>query len=130
MAKPQAPEADYRILLGFGKTSVPLRKSEDDFKRKKLSEISDTDNAISRVVRVAPSAVNFQPWKLSFADGKVTISANVKGVGKILPGRLFLYDIGIALRHIEIVLENEGKKVTALEFSDKGKVLSVEVDYR
>jgi nitroreductase len=130
MAKPKDPDRDYRILLGFGKTSVPLRKSENDFKRKKLSDISDTDNAIARSVRVAPSAVNFQPWKLCFADDKVTIAANVKGVGKLLPGRLFLFDLGIALRHIEVALEHEAGTVTAFAFKGKGKGISVEVDYR
>ena len=130
MAKPQDPEQDYRILLGFGKTSVPFRKGEDDFKRKKLSEISDTDNAIARAVRVAPSAVNLQPWKLGFADGKVTVAANVRGIGKLLPGRLFLFDLGIALRHVEVALEHDGKTLTAFEFKSKGKDISVEVDYR
>ena len=129
MAKPQEPKQDYRILLGFGQTSLPLRRGEEDFKRKKLSEISDTDNAIARAVRVAPSAVNFQPWRLSFADGKVIVTANVRGVGKLLPGRLFLFDIGIALRHVEVALGQEGHAVTAFEFKGDDRDLTVELTY-
>ncbi|MDR0999359.1 MAG: hypothetical protein LBL96_00915 [Clostridiales bacterium] len=129
MAAPKEPEPDYKILLGFGRTAVPPRIGEDDFKRKKISDISDTDNTVAHAVRVAPSAVNFQPWKLSFADGKVTVEANVRGIGKLLPGRLFLFDIGIALRHVELALQHEGKIVTTFTVHGKGKDLSVEVEY-
>ena len=130
MASPKDPAQNYRILLGFGKTGVALRKGEDDFKRKKISEISDAENAVARAVRVAPSAVNFQPWKLRFADGKVTVAANVRGVGKLLPGRLFLFDLGIALKHIELALENEVNTITAFAIHGKGKNISIEVDYK
>jgi hypothetical protein len=127
MAKPLEPSPNYRILLGFGKTDAPLRKSETDFKRKKISEISNEDNSIAQAVRLAPSAVNFQPWKLSFTDKDFTITANVRGVGKILPGRLFLYDLGIALKHAELALENEGKSVKRFELSGNAKTFAVKV---
>ncbi|MDR0406297.1 MAG: nitroreductase, partial [Clostridiales bacterium] len=61
MAKPTDPAPDYRILLGFGKTAVPLRTRESVLKRKTVTEISNADNAVARAVRAAPSAVNFQP---------------------------------------------------------------------
>jgi nitroreductase len=130
MASPKEPAPGYRILLGFGKTDVPMRGGESDFKRKKITEISDTDNAVARAVRIAPSAVNFQPWKLSFSDGTVTLSANIRGIGKILPGKLYLYDIGIALKHVELALEHEGKTVTAFSFNGGGKDFSVKVQYK
>ncbi|GHU88179.1 nitroreductase [Clostridia bacterium] len=129
MAKPLNPAPDYRILLGFGGTSEPLRKGESDFKRKKLSDISNADNAIARTARIAPSAVNFQPWKLDFAAGAVTVHANVRGVGKIIPGRLYLFDLGIITKHVEVALEHEGKTITAIEIHGNGKDSSVEVRY-
>jgi hypothetical protein len=127
MASPREPAADYRILLGFGKTGIPLRNGEGDFKRKKLTDLSDTDNAAARAARLAPSAVNLQPWKLSFEDGKAILRVNVRGVGRVLPGKLYLYDLGIALKHIELAMEHEGKTVTDFAFSGSGKSLAVEV---
>jgi hypothetical protein len=127
MASPKEPTADYRILLGFGKTDVSLRGGEDDYKRKKISEMSDTDNVVSRAVRVAPSAVNFQPWKLSFTDGTVKIAANVRGMGRVIPGRLYLFDLGIALKHAEISLEHEGRRITAFELDGKAKDFTVTI---
>jgi hypothetical protein len=129
MAAPKDPPADYRILLGFGHTSVPLRSGECDFKRKKLSDVSAADNAAARAARVAPSAVNFQPWKLDFAEGKVTIRTNVRGIGKILPGKLYLFDLGIVTKHVEVALEHEGKTVAAIEIRDNGKDSAAEVFY-
>ena len=129
MAKPLNPTPDYRILLGFGKTDVPPRKSESEFKRKPIADVANADNAISRAARIAPSAVNFQPWKLTFADGKVTLAANVRGIGKLLPGKLYMFDLGIVLKHVEVAIEHEGKSVTAFDFSSKGKNFVVEVRY-
>jgi hypothetical protein len=130
MAAPKETSRDYRILLGYGKTSVPLRSGGSDYKRKNINEISDTDNAIARAVRLAPSAVNFQPWKLSFGDNKVNIHVNVRGIGRVLPGKLYLYDIGIALKHAELALEHDGKAVTDVLFIGSGKDLVVEVRYK
>jgi nitroreductase len=129
MASPKEAESDFRILLGFGKTSVPLRKGENDFKRKKISDISNEDNAVARAARVAPSAVNFQPWKLTFTDGKVTINSNARGIGRILPGRLYLIDLGIVTKHVETALEHDGKTVTALNAAGKAKDSFVEVSF-
>ncbi|MDR1598313.1 MAG: hypothetical protein LBS11_00265 [Oscillospiraceae bacterium] len=129
MASPREKPRDYRILLGFGKTDVPLRKSEAEFKRRAIADVSGEDNAVARAARLAPSAVNLQPWKLDFADGQVTIRSSARGVGKILPGRMYLYDLGIALKHVEVALEHEGKRVTGISVSGKGRESVVEVGY-
>jgi hypothetical protein len=129
MAKPTEKPADFKILLGFGKTSEPLRGGEGDFKRKKLSDIANADNAITRAARLAPSGVNFQPWKIDFADGAVTVRSDVRGVGKIIPGRLYLFDLGIITKHVAVALEHEGKTVTAIEVSGSGKNSVAEVRY-
>jgi hypothetical protein len=129
MASPREAGSDYRILLGFGNTAVPLRAGENDFKRKKLSDISDENNAIARAARIAPSAVNFQPWKLSFSDGRVTVKSNTRGIARILPGRLYLVDLGIVARHVTTALGHEGRAVTAINIKGNGKDSSVEVGY-
>jgi len=129
MAKPKQPKENYRILLGFGHTNVPLRNGENDFKRKKITDISNEDNQIARAARLAPSAVNFQPWKLRFENNKITISANVRGIGKILPGRLYLFDLGIITKFVEVFLVHSGNTITGFTFSGAGKTFAATVHY-
>ena len=129
MAKPKVTTADYRILLGFGKTGVSLRNGNDDFKRKKITDISNENNMVAQAARLAPSAVNLQPWKLVFANGLVTVKTNVRGFGKVLPGRLYLFDLGIVLKHVELALEHEGKTVESFAFQGKGSAMMISVCY-
>lgn len=129
MASPKEHQPGYRILLGFGPSSAPLRGGEADFKRKKLSDVSNEDNATARAVRLAPSAVNFQPWKMEFADGLITIHSNVRGVGKILPGRFYLYDLGIALKHAQTALTHQGRKIEDIKLDGGGKDSFAQIRY-
>lgn len=130
MGKPTEQGADYRILLAFGRTNVPSRSGEADFKRKPISDISNEDNAIARAARLAPSAVNFQPWKLHFSPGSVTVKYNGKGLGKLFAGKFQKIEIGIILKHVELALEHEGKSVSGITPSGKGKNFAVIVTYR
>jgi nitroreductase len=138
MGKPIHPESDYRILLAFGKTSVPPRTGENEFKRQPVLQISNEDNVIARAARLAPSAVNFQPWKLHFArgtslqevQGKVTVHAKGRSIGKLLVGKLQRIDLGIILKHVELALEHEGKKVQSIVPSASGKDFSIDVAYQ
>lgn len=130
MASQKQKTSEYRILLGFGNTEVPFRKVESEFNRKKIADISNEDNIVARAARLAPSAVNFQPWKLTFESGKVIVKSDVHGVGRVLPGKLYLFDLGIVLKHIETALEHEDKAVTGFLLSGKGKAFAVEVSYR
>jgi hypothetical protein len=59
----------------------------------------------------------------------VTVKSNVRGVGRIIPGRLYLFDLGIVTKHVEVALEHEGKTVTAINVAGKGKDSFVEVRY-
>ncbi|GHU71168.1 nitroreductase [Clostridia bacterium] len=129
MAKPLKPAPDYRILLAFGKTNVPSRKSESEFKRKAVLEISNEDNAIARAARLAPSAVNFQPWKLNFSTGYVTVQSNGRGIGKLLMGKVQKIDLGIILKYVELAFEHEGKTVRSITPKGNDKDFSVEVMY-
>jgi nitroreductase len=129
MMKPVNPEPDYVILLAFGKTTAPARNGESDFTRRSVSEISDEDNAIARAARLAPSAVNFQPWKLEFTPGKVTLKRTPKGMLKMFVARLQKIDLGIYLKHTVLALEHEGKTVKAVTPSGSGKSFTVAVEY-
>lgn len=52
-----------------------------------------------RLARIAPSAVNRQPWRFDFKDGLVTVSVVQRG----LEGSVSrLLDVGIAMLHFEV----------------------------
>lgn len=129
MGSPIEKTQDYRILLAFGKTRIPARSSEADFKRKPLTDISNEDNSIARVARLAPSAANFQPWKLDFAPGKVVVRHAGKGLGKVFAAKWQKIDIGIVLKFVELALEHEGKTLTSITPSSNEKDFAVTVNY-
>ncbi|MDR2620691.1 MAG: hypothetical protein LBC29_06215 [Propionibacteriaceae bacterium] len=129
MATPLEKRADYRILLGFGPTNVPPRSSETDFKRKKITEISNADNPVARAARLAPSAVNLQPWLLTFSEGRIAVQVNVRGFGRVIPGKMWLFDIGIVTKYIELALAQEGNAVKDLVISGTGKDIAIAINY-
>jgi hypothetical protein len=128
-ARPKEPQEKYRILLAFGNTDSPLRGGEGDFKRKPILEISNEDNLVARAAELAPSANNLQPWKLDFTPGKVTVEFHGKGIGQLLMGKLQKIDLGIVLKHTELALEHDGKKITSITPQNNSKPFAVEVAY-
>jgi len=95
-------------------------------KRKRLSEICASDPAswpfwaynAAEYVRVAPSAVNLQPWRLSFAENTLTLSSARAGAN---------LDMGIAMLHMTLGARDqrhmmrwgEGKEIASLIAEDK-----------
>jgi hypothetical protein len=128
-AKPAMPSKDYRIMLNFGKTEAPRRNGAADFKRNAMSEISNEDNAIAEAARLAPSAVNFQPWYLEFSPSEVLLRRVPGGITRLLAARFQPIDLGIVLKHIELALEHEGKTVHAIEPVGSGKAFAVRLAY-
>ena len=130
MAKPSEPNDDFCIMLAFGKTNVPPRQNNDEFKRLPIDEISNTDNDVAQAARLAPSAMNSQPWKLDFTENKVCIHYFGRGISKlILKNKLSKIDLGIVSRHIELALLNEGKTVQRIFPQTDKKRFSIEVVY-
>lgn len=128
--QPKEKSENYCIALAFGTTDMPTRKNEDEFKRLSVDKISPSDNAIARAVRLAPSAMNSQPWKLEFADGKVVVKDVGRGIMRaMLKSKLNKIDVGIATRHAMVTLENEGKKVTGIVPKATGKEFEVVISY-
>jgi hypothetical protein len=152
-ASPVNPAADYRIMLAFGNTDSPPRNGEGDFKRKKILDISNQDNPVARAARLAPSAVNFQPWKLEFAPSatpsiapgaapganpgithnaapnRLTVSFVSGTIARLLTSKFQQIDVGICLRHAVTALEQEGKAITAIVPKGSGKDFAVAVEY-
>lgn len=130
MAKPKDDKQNFCIMLAFGRTSVPIRNSVEEFNRLPLSEVSDSDSVVAKTARLAPSAVNSQPWKLHFEDGSVTIRYSGRGMMKlILKNRLNKIDLGICTRLVVEALKNEGKHIKAIIPKATGKELEIEVKY-
>lgn len=130
MAKPLKPEDDYCILLAFGRSGEPFRKNETDFNRLPLSEISNEENDIAKAARLAPSAVNTQPWKLGFSKDRVTISYFGRGLMKrILKGKMSKVDVGIVSRHVVTALLDRGSRVTRVLPRMNDGVLEIVIDY-
>lgn len=128
--KPKNNSENHCIALAFGGTDTPLRKSLDDFKRLSIEEISPVDNTVARAVRLAPSAMNSQPWKLEFEDGKVIVKNFGRGLMRVmLRNKLNKIDTGIAAYHAVAALEQEGKKVTGVIPKTEGKEFQIEISY-
>lgn len=77
---------------------VPLRGGAADFNRRALAEIADCEDPRLEPARLAPSAINGQPWYFTHTrDGydlyrAVKKSATLRGLSHI--------DVGIALGHL------------------------------
>ena len=111
-----------KAVIAFG---VP-DESGGPRRRKRLNEICSPDPAdwplwaynAAECVRIAPSAVNLQPWRLTYAGRTIALSSARAGAG---------LDLGIALLHLSIgvgekphlIRWGEGKEVAALVADDK-----------
>jgi hypothetical protein len=130
MAKPKANNEKFCILLAFGKTNVPVRKGAEEFKRLPVSEISDADNEIAQAARLAPSAMNSQPWKLHFEDNKIIIRYFGRGMMKaMLKKKMSKIDAGIVTRYTAIALEKAGKQIQSITPHTSGNDFDIEILY-
>lgn len=119
MAKPskEVPEQknglEFVIMLAFGDAKEPLHREDiSEFKRNKLSDISTLvgGEELLEPVRLAPSASNTQTWFFSGDTEIITVSRKKLNIIKApLYGRMNQIDIGIALKHLELSLEHQGK---------------------
>ena len=135
------------LWLGMGKTSekqldgmdfvimFEIRKIEDpslfkrditSLKRKPVGKIWEGDRIgeTAETVRLAPSAMNSQPWYVK-CDGKtLTVYRHKEGLLSMLPSNLVPFynriDIGIFLLILEICLYENGAVFERELFSDGG----------
>jgi len=131
MAKPAKRSENFCVMLAFGNSGAPFRAGEGDFNRLPLAEISGEDNPVAHAVRVAPSAMNSQPWKLAFGDRLVTVGYFGRGLKRVLlKNKLNIVDVGIACRHAVVALQNDGKEILAVTPKEIDKDFKVEIAYR
>ena len=91
---PKVEGMQFVILLAFGyPKGDPLRHAVTEFKRKSMDKITDAADAKLEPARLAPSAVNSQPWYFIHEGETLHVYCSRKG------SRL---DAGIALAHLYV----------------------------
>ncbi|MDR1213633.1 MAG: hypothetical protein LBK54_06075 [Propionibacteriaceae bacterium] len=136
LAKPKVKAAGFTILLAFGRTDEGPRPAAD-FKRLALAEISDQAElsdqagAVAEAVRLAPSGMNDQPWRLRFGEGLVSLIHTRRGPwSRLLVKKMDKVSLGIATRHAVIALEHEGRQVTSVSPVAGPDQFRIDVAYR
>ena len=109
MASVKKKDPDFIILIAFGKSDNKTRDVAD-FKRKKLSEISDFADENLIPAQLAPSAINSQPWYFKHSGNGFDVYQVKQNILK----RQILkkwnpIDIGIALAHMYVANEKTFK---------------------
>lgn len=95
-------DADFRMLMAFGHSEEGLRTRSDEFKRKTLSEISDVADARLEPARLAPSAINNQPWFFVHDGEKIHVYCSTRFLRARALGNMILIDMGICLAHLYV----------------------------
>ncbi|MCL1801048.1 MAG: hypothetical protein FWG25_06775 [Promicromonosporaceae bacterium] len=111
MVKPKVKSPDFIIGIAFGKPAEPAMRTEAEFDRKPLSEISTGYDPRLNAARLAPSGVNGQPWFFIVDDDGAIHVYYRKQLGGVmgLAYHLTDLDVGIALCHLAVASDHEGK---------------------
>jgi hypothetical protein len=99
---------EFVIILAFGKPTEPLhREGVSEFKRKPLGEISNIHGSdeLLEPARLAPSAMNNQPWFFTGGDGAI----NAYCAKSLMLGKMNRISTGIAICHLWIATGHLGK---------------------
>jgi len=87
----------FVIMLAFGDPKGDqLRHNRKGFKRKTMGQIADKSDPRLEPARLAPSAVNSQPWYFAHEGENIHVYCSRKGS---------LLDAGIALAHLYVANE-------------------------
>ena len=109
--KPDLDQYQPMIVVAFGKAAVSTAKKTAA--RKKLTELvcqppvaSQNARKIIEAARIAPSALNLQPWRFLPEDGKIHIFMKKDGfVQTKRMKELTQLDMGIAMCHMALAAE-------------------------
>ncbi|MDO5850742.1 MAG: nitroreductase family protein [Methanobacteriaceae archaeon] len=112
MGKPKNPRKDLKfvILIGFGKSDQSIHREFNEFKRNPIEKITDYPNDDLECARLAPSAINSQPWYFKKNDeGYEVYSIKHNFIKARILGKLNPIDMGIVLAHLYISNPNTFK---------------------
>jgi nitroreductase len=104
---------EFIILLAFGKPAETIyRKDTSEFNRKEIAQVSNVDNEIMQCIRLAPSAMNSQPWYYEGKDNKINIYMSKSNIIKnMLLGRMNKIDVGISIYFLVLVEKHNNKEI-------------------
>ena len=112
-------DPNHILGLAFGKPAEAASRKPAEFDRKPIGEIAKGTDSRLEAARLAPSGINKQPWYFIVEGGAVHVYYLKKLGG--LPGTFYHltdFDAGIALCHIAVASEHEGK---SFRFNPDGK---------
>jgi hypothetical protein len=106
MASPKVKSDNFIITISFGR-SDDITRDLSRFKRKSLMKISDMEDERLIPARLAPSAINSQPWYFKHVDGGFDVYQKKQNILKhqVLKNWNPI-DVGIALAHMYVANEN------------------------
>lgn len=130
MAKAKKKEKfglDFIIMLALGTGEEEIyRKDVSEFTRKVLGEISVGMDTRIESARLAPSAMNSQPWFFVCKDGYIDVFQKKLGpVKAAVLQDLNDIDMGIALSHLYLASQAQGKPF-ALQRTEKPRGITPE----
>ncbi|MDR3287333.1 MAG: hypothetical protein LBT27_07815 [Prevotellaceae bacterium] len=109
-SKPKNNASDFIIGMAFGKPVNYAPRTIDDFDRKIVAEIAQGTDSRLEAVRFAPSGINKQPWYFIVDNGAIHSYYKKKLDGLMgLAYNMTSFDIGLALCHLAVATEQEGK---------------------
>ncbi|MGI6005295.1 MAG: nitroreductase family protein [Christensenellales bacterium] len=105
---PTEEELQCMMILAFGRPQEPLERSADEFIRKDMTQIRDFSGAdhLLEAVRLAPSAMNGQPWYFTGTAQHIRLWTRKK----VFP-HMTQVDMGIALCHLALAAAHHGGAV-------------------
>ncbi|MDP3066803.1 MAG: nitroreductase family protein [Methanobacteriaceae archaeon] len=105
---------NYVILLTMGKPQEALHRDITEFKRKNIEGITDLSDGLGLLepVRLAPSSTNSQPWYFTGDNRLIHAYCRKSNALKaILVKKFNQIDLGIALYHLKLAADHQGKSV-------------------
>ena len=118
MASPKKKSNNFVIAIAFGK-SEKMTRDLSGFKRKSLLEISDREDEILLPARLAPSAINSQPWYFKHTDDGFDVYQQKQNIIKRQVLKKWNpIDIGIALAHLYVSNEESFEFYKKANFED------------
>ena len=94
---------EFVMMMAFGvPENEDFRSGSEEFKRKALNEISDREDNRLECARVAPSAVNSQPWYFVHDEETIHVYCVTKYLIHKVLGKMNKFDMGIALAHLYV----------------------------
>lgn len=118
---------DYVIMIALSKVKESLfRMDMDEASRKDLSKIWSGDSlGLAPLCRLAPSAVNSQPWFVEVEGKELFVYRTSAKLGFVPIPKLKFYnciDMGIFLYYLEASLREKGLAFSAEYYPEKSEV--------